>query len=92
MKGGYILVDCKQLDLLADETQTIDGLHDRVKAAMEQDKPVVACNLMWGERSVTPVPVFCIDFGSAIICTASTLQVIVDPDDHVTINNMAPSV
>lgn len=93
MNGGYIMIDCTGLDLIKGITpQTVEGLYERVKAAMAHNKPLFAINAIWGTgRPVTPILVFAIDWGDFIICTASTLQVIINPDDSVTINNMAPA-
>ena len=93
MKGGYVLVDCKGLDLTSESTQTITGLYAKVKAAMATGKMIIAENMTWGEgKSVSPVAGFGIDMGSTygIYVTASTLQIRVSPSDVVTIVNMAP--
>lgn len=93
MTNGYVVVDCKGLNLLAENAQTIAGLYDRVKAAMQIDKLILATNMIWGTgKNVTPVPVFAIDFGDdGIICTASTLQICISKQSAVTIVNMAPA-
>lgn len=90
MIGGYILVDCKGLDLTKGSTpQTITGIYDVAKKAMATGKPIVACNTVWGSgKSVTPISVMAIDFGSEIICTSATLQIIITPSDVITINNL----
>ena len=94
MKGGYVLVDCKGLDLLSESTQTITGLYAKVKAAMATGKLIIAENMIWGDDgSISPVHVFAIDMGPTygIYCTASTLQIRISPADVVTIVNMAPT-
>ena len=95
MKNGYVMIDCKGLDLTKGSTpQTVAGLHDRLTEAMKYGKPIIAFNMIWGEgKPVTPVQTFGIDFGDCIICTASTLQIIVTKDaiNNVTINNLAPA-
>ncbi len=90
MNGGYINVDCGGLNLLAESAQTIAGIYDRVKTAWLTGKPIYAYNCMWGDSPISPIPVFAIPFpeSNEIICTASTLQVIVKDDDSVTINNL----
>ena len=92
MNGGFIQIDCTGLDLLKGTTpQTVEGLYQRVKVATGIGKPIMAYNAIWGPgRAVTPILVFAIDWGDFIICTASTLQVVINPDDSVIINNMAP--
>ena len=95
MKAGYVLVDCKGLDLLSESTQTIAGLYDRVKSAMATGKMIIAENLIWNDgvnRPVSPVSCFGIDMGDyGIYITASTLQIRVSKLDVVTIVNMAPA-
>ena len=94
MKGGYVLVDCKGLDLTSESTQTITGLYAKVKKAMATGKMIIGENMVWGsDGTISPVHVFAIDMGSTygIYCTASTLQIRVSPADVVTIVNMAPS-
>ena len=93
MKGGYVLVDCKGLDLTSESTQTISGLYDKLKAAKATGKLIIAENMIWGDDgTISPVHVFAIDMGSTygIYCTASTLQIRVSPADVVTIVNMIP--
>ena len=95
MKGGYVLVDCKGLDLLSESTQTIAGLYARVKAAMATGKMIIAENMIWGDevdRPISPVPCFGIDMDDyGIYVTASTLQIRISKLDVVTIVNMAPA-
>ena len=94
MKGGYVLVDCKGLDLTSETTQTITGLYAKVKAAMATGKLIIAENMIWGDDgTISPVHVFAIDMGSTygIYCTAATLQIRISPADVVTIVNMAPA-
>jgi len=86
VKGGYISVDCKGLDLLADDTQNIEGLYDDCKAALAVGCPVIAYNCEYGEGvPMTPISVFGIIEAGTIIFTASILQIRVDEDDDVTI-------
>lgn len=97
MKNGYVMIDCKGMDLKKGSTpQTVAGLHDRLVEVMKYGKPIFAYNMIWdddGAKPVTPVQTFAIDFGDYIICTASTLQIIVTKDatNNVTINNLAPA-
>lgn len=89
MIGGYILIDCTGLDLIKGETpQTISGIYASTKNAMDTGKPMVACNANWDGKPVTPISVMVIDFGSEIICTSATLQIIITPSDVVTIVNL----
>lgn len=90
--NGYIQVDCKGLDLLAESAQTINGLYNEIQEAIETGKPMFATNLVWGDVSdISPVQVFSVQWSGYVILTASTLQVIVTTEDSVTINNLAPA-
>ena len=95
MNGGYIMIDCKRLDLtLGDTPQTISGLYKEMQAAQKTGKPIYAYNMIWGEQGiVTPVQTFIVDFSAddLLIATASTLQIRVTSADSVTITNMAPA-
>lgn len=90
MNGGYVMIDCKGLDLTKGSTeQTISGIYTDVKNAMMSGKPMIAYNCIWGTgKNITPINVFAIDFGSCIIVTSSTLQIIITPLDVITINNL----
>ena len=88
MNGGYFMIDCKGLNLLADSSQTIYGLSALLEKAIKMAKPVFANNVKWGTVPMTPIPIMVnVDQGQ-IVCTSSTLQIWVAPDDSVTIVNM----
>lgn len=90
--NGYISIDCKGLNLLADSSQTITGLYNEIQEAIKTGKPMYAVNMVWGDvSSISPVQVFSVQWEGYVIITASTLQVIVTNEDVVTINNLAPS-
>lgn len=89
MNGGYVLIDCKELDLTkGSNEQTITGLYARVREAMKTGKPIMANKCVWGDKPVTPIYCFAIDFSDYIIVTASTLQVVIQKTDVVTIINL----
>lgn len=90
--GGYVMIDCTGLDLIKGLTpQTIGGIYAKTEKAIATGKPLYACGCNWDGKDVTPVQVFAIYFGDKIYCTASTLQIIIDTDDSIIINNMAPA-
>ena len=91
MNTGYVKVDCTGIDLTKGTKQTITGIYKQVCDAMATGKLIIAENLSWGDKAVTPVHVFAIDWGSEIIVTASTLQVHVETNDKVQVTNMAPA-
>ena len=84
------MVDCKALDLTKGSTaQTIPGIYETVKQAMETGKAILACNCLWGDKTVTPISCFSLQWDeSTIIVTASTLQVHITNADSITIVNI----
>ena len=92
MNGGYVMVDCDNLDLTKGSTeQTINGLYDRITAAMATGKPIVANGCIWGtDGPVTPFNIFCVQFSGYVTGAVSTLQVTVTNEDVVTIEDLAP--
>lgn len=90
--GGYIMVDCAGLDLLAQSTQTIPGIYSRALAAFKSKKPVIAANMVYGVDAISPVPVFMVlETEGRLIATASVVQIIMAKNDTVTIVNLAPA-
>lgn len=91
MKGGYINIDASGLDVHETEKQTINGIYKKTLDAKKADKPIFVYNAVFGDYGkISPIGVFC-NFASdeeTIICTSSTLQIIVDKEDGVTINNL----
>lgn len=88
-KGGYIMIDCGGLNLLASEPQTISGLYAKVKKAHELNKPIYAVNCVYGSGvKMSPIHIFTINESGTMIGTASILQVRVASDDSVTITNL----
>lgn len=86
VNGGFAYIDCGGMNLLADSSQTITGLYNKVKAAYEGQKIIVATNCVYGTGvPMTPIPVFAIKESGNFICTASILQITVESDDSVTI-------
>lgn len=91
MKGGYVNINCKGLDLTKGSTeQTITGIYNNVSESMKTNKPIVAYNCTWGNVGVlSPIQVFALQTASdTITVTASTLQVVIKNDDTITIVNM----
>ena len=90
MKGGYINIDCSGLDLTKGSTeQTILGLYQTVKSALQSNKPIFAYNADWGTNGITsPIQIFVVDMGVKLVCTTSTLQINITNQDKVTITNL----
>ena len=86
LKGGYILIDCKGYNLLGDPA-TIDGIYDACVEALHLNKPVFAYNMLWDTANMTPIAVMLTTVDDHITATASTLQLVIEEDDTVTVNN-----
>jgi len=54
--GGYAIIDCKGLDL-ANPT-TISGLHNAIKAAVENGKVIVMENCKKGTTEFSPITAY----------------------------------
>lgn len=96
MNGGYAMVDCKKLNLLSQESQTVAGLYSVCANAIKTGKPVIAFNCEYGEGvPLSPIPVFAIEQGGEFCFSASILQIWVASNDSVRIvsllNNAAKS-
>lgn len=87
--GGYVMVDCKKLNLLSQSSQTVAGLYDACTDAIRTGKPVLACNCEYGEGvPMTPISVMMIVEAGTVIATASILQIRVADNDAVTIESL----
>lgn len=89
MTGGYTMVNCTGLNLLDEEEQTIPGIHEGLKTAIESGKPVFVYGAEWGTgNAITAIPVM-VSYnsvgGSVILCTAGLKQLYITKYDVVTI-------
>lgn len=92
MANGYITVDCKGMNLLADSSQTISGLYSDCVEAMVSGKPIIACNCVYGTGvNSSPISVMGIYEDTDIIFTSSILQIVVSSDDSVVIRSLVTS-
>lgn len=90
--NGYISVDCKGMNLLASESQTITGIYADCIAAINTGKPIYADNCEYGEGvPMTPISVMAIIEDGTIIFTASILQIRINSEDAVTIVSLLPT-
>ena len=90
MTNGYVLVDCKGLNLLGGETpQSISGLYNAAKTAFESGKPIFAVNCVYGTGvTASPVQVMGILEAGVYILTASILQIRVSSNDTAIITSL----
>lgn len=56
LKGGYAIVDCTGIDL--GDLGEVTGIYDKVKNAIETDKPIVLYNLVNSTQAFTPITAF----------------------------------
>ena len=88
MNGGYINIDASGLDISKTEKQTINCLYKKILDAKKADKPIFLYNVVSGNSGkLSPIAVFCsfTSDGEIITCYFSTLQIIVNKVDDVTI-------
>lgn len=91
MNGGYINIDASGLDIHETEKQTISGIYKKVKNAMLKNKPLFVYNAVFGSYGkMSPIAIMAnyASDGVTIICTSSTIQLIVSADDGVITNNL----
>ena len=92
---GYIMINCKGLDLTKGSTpQTITGIYERMQDARTANKETLACHCVWGDTGpVTPISVLLTTPAGegTIVATSSNLQIWVTSEDVVTIVNVAPA-
>ena len=92
MNGGYIMIDCKGLDLTSNEEQTIRGLYADMVNAIKTGKPLVAYNCVWGSNNdspMTPIPFFAQNWtDSLVVGTASVLNISCTSADKVTFTSL----
>lgn len=92
MNGGYVMIDCKGLDLTSNEEQTINGLYNDMVKAIKTGKPLVAYNCVWGSNNdspMTPIPFFAQNWNSSMVVgTASILNITCTNADKVTVTSL----
>lgn len=91
-KGGYIIIDCKGLDLTGGSTpQSISGSWKTAVNAITSGKPIVAENCIYGTGvPVSPVPCFGWYISSSeIVIVGATLHIHVKNDNTITVLDVA---
>ena len=87
--SGYILFDCGGLNLNSSSEQTITGIYNRAKEALDTGKLVLATNCNMSGMPCSPCAVIAWDQGSdGIIATGHTLRIVIAEDDGVTVTNL----
>lgn len=86
LKGGYAMINCRGLELTETDPQSIDGVWEIAKKAVESGKLIIAYNSVYNDAPVSPVPCFgwYIDTDEIVIVGA-TLHIHVKDDNTATV-------
>lgn len=88
MNGGYVMFDCRGLDLSSSSEQKKDGIYADAIRAISLNKPVQAFNCNYDGAEMSPVPVTVHMSGSTIIASANVLQVFITSGDVCTVQSL----
>lgn len=86
--GGYVMFDCRGLDLSSAEEQSKPGIYAEATRALATNKPVSAINCNYGGAEFSPVPVACHMADTTIIASFGVLQVFITSADKCTVQNL----
>lgn len=87
MNGGYTLIDFRGNDIL-DENLKIDGIYKAVENAFNVGKSIQFINAKNNSMNSSPITVFTCKGDKKYYCTSSTLQLVVNEDDTITVNKL----
>lgn len=87
--GGYILIDFNELNFTNTESsQSVAGLYNRLKEAINLGKSVIAVNCKIGNVKSTPISMAVADYNqTTVIALSNTLSIYVDNADKVVIES-----
>lgn len=81
--SGYVMVDCTGLDL--GDLGTVDGLYEKVKAAVATGKPIVLGGIVNGTQAFTPIVAYGgIESATSVFLSFFPITLHIDSDDAVT--------
>lgn len=86
--GGYVMFDCRGLDLSSAEEQSKPGIYADALKAIALNKPVYAINCNYGGKPFSPVPVTVHVDNGTVIASANVLQVFITSADKATVTNL----
>lgn len=90
--GGYKMIECKGLDLLAGSAVTYTGLHAELKKALESKKPVIGYGCKFSTADASPIPLTLRPGASeAIIAETNAYSVTVSKQDSATVTSYVPN-
>lgn len=83
MNGGYSIVDFTGCDL--GNLGTVTGLYNRLKSAIETDKPIVLSGIVNGEQAFTPIVAYGgVESATSVFVSFFTITLHVSNADVVT--------
>lgn len=90
LKGGYIIIDCKGLDLSSSTAQEIEDSFAIATRALNSGKPIIAKNCVYGNAPVSPVTCFAWAISATeIVIVGATLHIHVKSDNTATVLDVA---
>ena len=90
MNGGYTLIDFRENDIL-DKSLKIDGIYKAVENAFNVGKSIQFVNAKKNSMDSSPITVFACKGDKKYYCTSSTLELVVNEDDTITVRNLVPT-
>lgn len=88
MNGGYCMIDCSGLDLLAGSKVTFAGLYGTLGKALKADKPIIAYGAEYNDVPSTPITLNAYQGTNKIIAKTGVYEIEVDKDDGVTVKDL----
>lgn len=83
MVGGYALIDATGLNL--GDPGTVSGLYKQIKAAVENDKPMVFVGVVNGAQKFSPITAYGGKEAAGVFASFFPITIHVTPSDVVTI-------
>lgn len=82
--SGYVLVDCTGLDL--GNPGTVDGLYNKVTAAVGTGKPIILTGIVNGTQAFSPIAAYGgIESTTSVFLSFFPITLHISSDDAVTI-------
>ena len=86
--GGYVMFDCRGLDLSSDAEQSKPGIYADALKAIALNKPIYAINCNYGGKPFSPVPVTVHVDSGTVIASTNVLQVFITSVDKATVSSL----
>lgn len=89
--SGYIMVDATGLDVSDTEAQTVDGLYDRLVAALATGKEVLLTGVVNDDAEYSPTSITCAMGDAGVTIVMPGFTAVVADDDEVTPESDEPT-